>query len=314
MKTLYRFAWVSTIATYVLIFTGGLVRVSGSGLGCPDWPQCFGRWLPPTSADQLPAHFDASQFNFTLAWIEYGNRMIGVVVGLLITVTAVLALVHARRHMRIPIAAVLAMLLTGFVGWQGSVVVASGLEPVIVSVHLLLSFLILCVLLYTTQQTAYILHPDEERRAHYPGIGVGHMGFLFAVALVQSALGAQLRGALKSVRDAEPLGGMSAWVDAVGPLLHIHEALGFALAFGGIFVGWKLMRQSGLASAVVRQGAPGLLVLSVAQVVFGLAMLIFGTLPILQVFHMWTSSLMVGVLLLLLFAIRQNKVVHHVTA
>ena len=73
----FQSAVVSTILSYLLIFVGGLVRVSGSGMGCPDWPRCFGRWIPPTNIDQIPSYIDATSFNIVLAWIEYGNRSSG---------------------------------------------------------------------------------------------------------------------------------------------------------------------------------------------------------------------------------------------
>src|SRR4029453_2067836 len=58
----------TTAVTYRLILVGGLVRASGAGLGCPDWPKCFGLWIPPASAAELPPEFDPSQFNQMLMW------------------------------------------------------------------------------------------------------------------------------------------------------------------------------------------------------------------------------------------------------
>src|SRR5690242_4292591 len=69
-----RLALCTTAITYFLILVGGLVRASGAGLGCPDWPRCFGSWVPPMSAAELPPQFDASLFNPTLMWTEYLNR------------------------------------------------------------------------------------------------------------------------------------------------------------------------------------------------------------------------------------------------
>src|SRR5688572_9949285 len=96
-----RFALITTIATYLLIGIGGLVRAAGAGLGCPDWPKCFDRWIPPTDVSQVPPSIDPSLFNVTKAWIEWLNRLTGVIVGFLIFGALVLAILHHRRSRRV---------------------------------------------------------------------------------------------------------------------------------------------------------------------------------------------------------------------
>src|SRR5437868_8273358 len=105
-----RLALATTATTYLLILVGGLVRASGAGLGCPDWPKCFGRWIPPLSKKDVPAAIDPSLFNVTKAWTEYVNRLLGVSVGLLIFSTLVLAFLHHRHARRILVPTITAFL------------------------------------------------------------------------------------------------------------------------------------------------------------------------------------------------------------
>ena len=131
MKAFTRAALLSVFATYFLVFIGGLVRVSGAGLGCPDWPHCFGGWFPPVSEAhllQLQQHAEPGtilsqiqpeHFNYTLAWIEYLNRLVGVAVGFCILAMVVVAVLKTRKYKGLVWGSIGVLLLTGFQGWLG---------------------------------------------------------------------------------------------------------------------------------------------------------------------------------------------------
>jgi len=81
-----------------VIIAGGVVRTTQSGMGCPDWPKCFGRWIPPTNASELPPDFEKylrkqdidHTFNVYHTWIEYFNRLLGALLGFLRSFNALL--------------------------------------------------------------------------------------------------------------------------------------------------------------------------------------------------------------------------------
>jgi heme A synthase len=130
-----RLAWVTAVFAYLQIALGGLVRVSGSGLGCPDWPLCHGRPYPPADLHAI---------------IEYSHRAVGSVTGILIIATVVLAWVVFRA--RRPVVAWLATAsLIGVVGegLLGAGVVANELASWLVLVHLALAMIILGFLVAT---------------------------------------------------------------------------------------------------------------------------------------------------------------------
>lgn len=130
-----RLAAVTAIFAYLQIALGGVVRVTGSGLGCPDWPLCHGRPYPPADVHSI---------------IEYSHRAVGSATGVLIIATVVLAWVVFRTGR--PLVAWLATAsLIGVVGegLLGGVVVANELQPWLVVVHLGLAMIILGFLVAT---------------------------------------------------------------------------------------------------------------------------------------------------------------------
>lgn len=304
MKSLWRMALVSTIATYVLIFIGGLVRVSGAGLGCPDWPKCFGRWMPPTDVSQLPPDIDPSRFNFTLAWIEYTNRLSGVIVGLLIAATAVLALVRARRTPGILWPAVAAGLLTALQGWQGRAVITSELAPLVVTVHTVLALVIVSLLIWAAAGAYRQVHPREA------GEGLAawaqrRLLLLWGLAIVQGMLGTRVREGLEAMREDHPAWSAAKAIMAIGAVSHLHMALGIVVAAVTWWTGRGLLRAPGGSAPAVRQAAVAAMVLVGLQILSGLTFIFWDIPPVVQVFHLWIASLYIGTLLLALAAARQ---------
>ena len=141
------------------------MRVAGAGMGCPDWPKCFGRWIPPTSLDQLPDHIDPAKFNIVLAWIEYGNRLFGALVGLSIAITLYLGLKYCSHLPRIKWPLMAAFFLTLFEGWLGSVLVKTVLNPFTITLHLFFALIIVMLLVFVAQETCLLYTSPSPRDA-----------------------------------------------------------------------------------------------------------------------------------------------------
>lgn len=298
MKSFMKLASIATFATYCLIFVGGLVRVSGAGLGCPDWPKCFGSWIPPLNISQLPPEIDPNLFNFTLAWIEYINRLFGMTVGLLIAVVAFWALIKFTKQIKIVVPSVLAGVLVAFEGWQGSQVVASGLEPIIVSAHLVIAFIIASLLLYVSQQAYYQFNPDTERESSYPEKTRTFVGILWILSIIQVVLGTQFRENVERVIIKFPLSGESDLMMQVGMIKVIHPLLGIVVAVLSYYISIMILGKSKNPSSLNWQSAWAMLGLVVISLFIGLQMVAFGINPVAQVLHLWVSALMVGVVLI----------------
>jgi heme A synthase len=124
-----RLALVTAIFAYLQIALGGVVRVSGSGLGCPDWPLCHGRPYPPADVHAI---------------IEYSHRAVGTVTGVLIIATVVMAwAVFRSRRPIVPWLATVSLIGVVGEGVLGGVVVANELTPWLVLAHLGLAMIIL---------------------------------------------------------------------------------------------------------------------------------------------------------------------------
>jgi heme o synthase len=171
-----RLAVTASIATYVLIVVGGLVRATDSGLGCPDWPLCFGEWVPPADLN---------------AWIEHSHRLVAALaVGPLVAAVGLIVVFTPRRHDRpMLLAAVVAGLLVIVQALLGGQVVIQQLQPELVVAHLAMALTVLALTIVIADRATNGPLPRSSARG--PGRLIGWTGL---AAFVQMLLGSWVTG------------------------------------------------------------------------------------------------------------------------
>ena len=291
-------ALATTVATYTLILVGALVRAAGAGLGCPDWPKCFGSWIPPLQASQLPPGWDPTQFNATLTWLEYTNRLLGVTIGLLIAATLVMALLWHRHRPRLLWPALAATLLVGFQGWLGGQVVRSGLEPWMITTHMVVALVIVTLLLYATfharlQHAGLPRSKDPARRRFRHAVGI-----VIVLTLVQVGLGTNVRGAMEHAVDENPELPRSEWIEQVGTLDTVHRGFSQLMLAATIGLAVWSRRRFRADTGLVR-AADASVALVVAQMILGAALVTMDVPPVAQLLHLSAASVYLGMLTLL---------------
>ncbi len=295
-----RFALLSTIATYILIFVGGLVRVSGAGLGCPDWPKCFGSWIPPFNISQLPPHIDPVLFNVTLAWIEYGNRLVGVLIGFFIAITGVLAIKYYRNQKSILYPSIAAAILVAFQGWQGSRVVASLLKPHIISLHLAIALIIISLLVYVTFQVFVNKKGTVKKDLFFIKI----LQWVWGITLIQIFMGTEVRGYLETILDMKPWLTDDQLMRESNFISYIHGFMGILTAAGFWIIYERLMRsKTEWPEYLIFCGKSGL-VLMILQILAGVVLIVAGRPAVLQLIHLWIASLAIGILVVIYAALK----------
>ncbi len=231
-RSFRRLALLTVISVFLLILVGGIVRSTGAGMGCPDWPKCFGQWVPPTDVSQLPPNYQEiyshrgyanTEFNVVKTWIEYLNRLLGALIGVLIFFTCVAsAIAYWQRDRAIVGYSFLALLLVGFQGWLGAKVVSSVLAAWLITLHMLLAIVIVGVLLYVVARTQTI--SASFKAFDLPKSVSRWLLISSALLLTQILLGTQVRETVDEVADR--LGNLqrSKWIDGLDIRFYVHRS------------------------------------------------------------------------------------------
>ena len=187
-KKLIFFSKLSLVLVLFVILAGSLVRMTGSGMGCPDWPKCFGYLIPPTSIEEITwkpnqsydkgimilhenkffnskqkftsnksfelynwipyTKHDYTKFDPLNTWFEFVNRLIGAVAGFSTLIMFFLSTYDFRRNKILTILSGLVVLSMGFQAWLGKLVVDSNLSPYKISIHMIMAIVIVCLIIY----------------------------------------------------------------------------------------------------------------------------------------------------------------------
>ncbi|MEQ9264891.1 MAG: COX15/CtaA family protein [Balneolaceae bacterium] len=303
LNTFQRTAITTVLATLFLILVGGLVRAAGAGLGCPDWPKCFGTWIPPTDVADLPAGFDASQFNVVKTWIEYVNRLVGVVIGLLITATFVLSFRYRRTKPSIFYSSLAAFILVLIQGWLGGQVVKTELSEWMITIHMILALIIVNVLLYATfKATEEFVKVNISERLGRKIFWITSV--ILGLTIVQLVLGTQVREAIDVIKEASYVPERSTWLGQVGDIFLLHRSYSWLLFIAGVYLGYIVWKEK-LDGLIAKLGF-GNLVLIVIQILIGIGLEYLDMPPSFQVIHLVGIALMVCCQFLLLLSVRMR--------
>lgn len=296
-----RLGVLTIFAVYFVILVGGIVRASGAGMGCPDWPTCFGQWVPPTDESQLPVNYheiyaqrgyENTQFNPVKTWTEYTNRLIGASTGILVLLTAWSSRIFLKSDKAIFYLAVSVLLLIGFQGWLGSSVVASNLKPLMITLHMLLALFIVALLIYTIARS---------QRDDIAGLDVSLLPDKFRAVLIaamimtllQVAMGTQVREAVDFISHEHAYIDRQYWRDDFPIIFYVHRSFSSIILFTNLWLSWKIVRSVGKENVLRRIGI-ALAALVVTAILAGISLDRLGMPAIAQPIHLLMANLIFG--------------------
>jgi len=307
-------------------------------MGCPDWPKCFGNWVPPTAEAQLPADYresfarirvennrrlagylesiglqelaekiqseniaaPESTFNKYKTWTEYINRLLGVVLGFIISVMAVTSMSFRKTQPALYYGSLGAFLLVVFQGWIGSVVVSTNLLPGMVTFHMLLAAILIGLLIYL-----YHISSREQQRNNIDRTKNIKIVLVLSMVLflIQIVVGTQVREAV-DVAALQLDQARAGWIDSLGSEYYFHRTFSLLLLALSVYL-WLFFRRSGQRR--LKSLADLLFLLVAIEVVLGVVLANFGIPAWAQPLHLLAALLILGLQYRLYLYIKMNS-------
>jgi cytochrome c oxidase assembly protein subunit 15 len=328
-KRFIYFNWLTLTFIYLIVFAGSFVRITGSGMGCPDWPKCFGQWVPPTEQSQLPENykeiylekrekklekfcsflntigmqetvnkikndptvFQEEDFNARKTWTEYINRLIGALSGMLMFIGFVWMFIYYRSRALLFLTA-LNLILMGIEGWFGSIVVATNLVPWTITVHLFLALVIIGIQLFIVHK----ISPIQRKKLVLTPVLKWLTLVVFAITFYQMFLGTQVR---EYIDELTKQGfGRETWTDRLGWEFLIHRSFSWLVLILMTIMMWK--NEKGRKIGILRWAYCILAIELISGV-----LLAYADMPgLVQTSHLIFASVLFGLLLMTIYRMR----------
>lgn len=316
MNLFQKLAFGALISVLVLIFAGAVVRVTGAGLGCPDWPTCWGCLIPPWKVEQVDLSkidFEKFQrkaerlgrdpatvtpesllesFNPRHVWTEFINRLLSLPVGLFSVATLVAAFGRPPGQRIVWFTSFLSLLLVLINAWMGARVVFSGLKPGVLTTHMALAMLLIALLAYTVWRGT-----ERPKRlalaAGSRGRIVGLVSLLFGLIVVEGIMGTQIREMTDEMAKSHQGEPRSEWIGELEQtaVYLAHRSFSWVI-FGLTLVVFFMTRRA----TGGREGRAARLVLAmvVVQMVLGVIMAQVHIYAAVQVLHVGLAAVLLA--------------------
>jgi cytochrome c oxidase assembly protein subunit 15 len=327
MKRLKIFTWIVLINIYLVIVAGSIVRMSGSGMGCPDWPKCFGYLIPPTDQSQLEwkenhefkkgqiiiqdnalvvansnfkttvsynqsnwenyTKHDYAVFNVYHTWTEYINRLFGALLGLF----ALIMIYFAARKWKINKwflgLSIIQLFLIGFEAWLGKLTVDTNLDANMITYHML------GVTVMVVVQLLLLKLINREKKETKPDVNklsqtIKYVTFIgIILMIIQIVLGTQVR----QQTDVMMHSGLERGLIPQGfdYVFYIHRSFSFLLVVVIGYLYLKLKSNSNFLKPLNY-----LVVFTVLEIIAGIILFYFGMQAFAQPIHIILSILIYG--------------------
>lgn len=330
---------LSIILLFVLILAGGVVRSTGSGMGCPDWPKCFGGYIPPTSASDLPSDYkekyvagrlaknqrfaktldlfgysdlarrireDKSilipeEFNVAKTWTEYVNRLIGAASGFLLLAVTIYSFSYWDTNKTIPVLSVFNLILIVVQAWLGALVVSTNLTAWVITIHLLLALGILGISI-TTYHLAKVY---GKNRLHVNPLLHIITLLVLALSVLQIAFGTEVREQIDAIASRLQEGYRGDWVNDAGAIFFQHRDIAILVLMGNIVL-YALVRRSFGRHSIQQQTMSFTFLMLILQIVTGILLSYLALPPVAQAAHILLASLIFGAQFYLLLNLYQS--------